>query len=244
MPDEVQIVMQKSFGTKLAFGDPNGLSAQLSYVYKPSNQLAIGYDGNLDVGKLKGAVDLKPQVFYHSLSGADVSYRRGEAHFGLSAIWENPDKSDNFDDKWTHPSFNSALMWTPFFDWSSRYWSVSFQHLGLIGGEVNEVGDLADPRRAALMVRYPFQQAEKLTISSHHYLKKNRRIQSKLSLTHSQKNDFDLLQASARVHLSPAWSILGEMQLVRAGLPSSDNQNSISQFVNNDRMMLGAVYVF
>lgn len=244
MPDEVQIVMQKSFGTKVAFGNPNGLNAQLSYIYKPSNQLAIGYDGNLDVGKLKGAVELKPQVFYHSLTGADVSYRIGETHFGLSAIWDNPDNNDHFDEKWTHPLFNDAMMWTPFFQWSGRFWSVSFQHLDVIGGEVTESGDLADPRRAALMVRYPFQQAEKLTLTSHHYFRKNRQVQSKLSLTHSQKNDFDLLQASARVHLSPAWSVLGEMQLVRAGIPKPDNQNTISQFVNNDRMMLGAVYVF
>ena len=244
MPDETQIVLQKSFGSKLAFGDPNGLSAQLSYIYKPANQLAIGYDGNLDVGKLKGAVELKPQVFYHSLTGGDLTYRNGQVHVGLSTLLDRPDKTDHFEQKWTHPVFSDATLWSAFAEWTGNHWGVSYQHLDILGGDVVESGDLANSKRAAMMVRYPFQQAEKVTLTSNHFFKKNRQLQNRVSITHSAKNDFDLIQASSRLRLSAVWSVLGELQLVRSGALSTENQNEIAQFLNNDRLMFGAVYVF
>lgn len=243
-PSEAQVVLQNSFGMKVSAGDPQGLRAQASYIYKPANQLAIGYEGNLDVAKLKGAVDLQPQVFYHSLTGLDVTYKQGPIRVGVSGILDRPNKDEIFEEKWTHPLFQDALLVSPFLEWNQGAWGATLQHLDIFGGEVKEVGELADPRRAVLMARYPFQQAQQISVMTNYLFPKNRRLVGKLSYTHSQKNDFDLIRFSARLRLSGVWSLMGEMQLVKASPLTSGNQNEIAQFVNNDRFMLGAAYVF
>lgn len=243
-PNESQVVIQNSFGMKLTFGDPQGLRTQLSYANKPANQLAVGYEGNLDVSKLKGAVDLQPQVFYHSLTGLDVTYRSDKFRMGLSSLLDRPNKDMTFESKWTHPVLQDALLVSPFVEWSNGSIGWSLQHLEVYGGKVSEKGDLADPKRAALMVRYPFQQAQQVAFIFNQTLGKKRRLLSKISLTHSEKNSFDLIRVSARLRLSGLWSLVGEAQLVRADMLTPENQNEIAQFVNNDRFMLGAAYVF
>ncbi len=243
-PDETQIVLQNSFGMKISVGDPQSLRAQLSYAYKPANQLAIGYEGNLDIGQLKGAVDLEPQVFYHSLLGGEVSYRYSNFRVGMSGILDRPSQDQIFEEKWTHPVFQQATLLSPYVEWSNARWGVSLQHLDIIGGEVTEEGELANPGRAALQTRYPYQQAQQIAFMTNYGFSKNRRLISKLSLTHSDKNDFDLIRISARFRLSGLWSLMGEAQMVKAGPQTVENQNEIAQFVNNDRLMVGAAYVF
>ncbi|WP_373997686.1 hypothetical protein [Bdellovibrio bacteriovorus] len=243
-PNETQVVLQNSFGAKISFGDPQSFRAQLSYIYKPANQLAIGYDGNLDMAQLKGAVELQPQVFYHSLAGADVSYKVNQVRMGVSGLYDRPNKDDIFEEQWTHPVFEDAVLLSPFIEWTNGRWGVNLQHLDIIGGDVREEGELANPDRAALMTRYPYKQAQQISLMTNYAFRKNRRLIGKLSFTHSDKNQFDLVRLSARFRLSGIWSLVGEMQMVKAGELTASNQNEIAQFVNNDRLMLGAAYVF
>lgn len=243
-PNETQVVLQNSFGAKISFGDPQSFRAQLSYIYKPANQLAIGYDGNLDMAQLKGAVELQPQVFYHSLAGMDVSYKVNQVRMGVSGLYDRPNKDDIFEEQWTHPVFEDAVLLSPFIEWTNGRWGVNLQHLDIIGGDVREEGELANPDRAALMTRYPYQQAQQISLMTNYAFRKNRRLIGKLSFTHSDKNQFDLVRLSARFRLSGIWSLVGEMQMVKAGELTASNQNEIAQFVNNDRLMLGAAYVF
>lgn len=243
-PSEAQIVLQNSFGIKVSFGDSQALRAQLSYTYKPSNQLAIGYDGMLGVEQLKGAVNLHPQVFYHSLAGGDITYKWSQFRIGVSGLVDRPTKDDIFEEQWTHPVFQDAVLVSPFIEWSYGGWGVSLQHLEIHGGDVKEEGELANPQRAPLMVRYPYRQAQQLSLLSQVNFSKNRRLMGKLSLTHSDKNAFDLIRLSTRMRLSGLWSVLGELQIVKASPLSVENQNEIAQFDNNDRLMLGVAYVF
>ncbi|KHD88165.1 MAG: hypothetical protein OM95_10370 [Bdellovibrio sp. ArHS] len=243
-PNETQVVLQNSFGAKVSFGDPQSLRAQMSYTYKPANQLAIGYDGNLDMAQLKGAVELQPQVFYHSLAGLDVTYKVDQVRMGVSGMFDRPNKDKIFEEQWTHPVFEDAVLLSPFIEWTNGRWGVNLQHLDIFGGDVREEGELANPNRAALMTRYPYKQAQQISLLTNYAFGKNRRLIGKLSFTHSDKNQFDLIRLSARFRLSGIWSLVGEMQMVKAGELTASNQNEIAQFVNNDRLMLGAAYVF
>lgn len=73
---------------------------------------------------------------------------------------------------------------------------------------------------------------------------KDRRLITKLSYMHSTKNAFDLIRFSGRLKLSNLWSVFGELQLLSAADPTTDNQNEIFQYANNDRAMLGVAYAF
>lgn len=243
-PSESQIVLQNSFGMKMSFGDPQGLRTQLGYTYKPANQLAIGYEGNLNMAELKGDVKLQPQVFYHSLAGGDVSYKWDRFRFGVSGMYDKPSKDNNFTEQWTHPVFEDAVLLSPFVEWTTGSFGVSLQHLDIFGGEVTEEGEMADAKRAPLMTRYPYQEATQLAVMGNFSFKRTTKLAAKVSYTHSEKNKFDLVRMSARLRLSNLWSFIGEMQMVKAEPATKDNQNEVAQFVNNDRMMLGAAYAF
>nr|BFD67263.1 hypothetical protein HAGR004_22850 [Bdellovibrio sp. HAGR004] len=243
-PSESQVVLQNSFGLKLSFGDPQSLRGQLAYTYKPANQLAIGYEGNLNVAELKGAVNLQPQVFYHSLVGGDISYKYERFRFGVSGLYDKPSKDDIFEEKWTHPVFEDAVLVSPFIEWATGAFGVAVQHLDIFGGQVKEEGELASDNRAALMTRYPYQEATQVSVMGNFSFRKTKRLITKLSYTHSEKNKFDLIRVSARFRLSGLWSFIGEAQLVKAEPADKNNQNEVAQFVNNDRLMLGAAYVF
>ncbi|HWU44812.1 MAG TPA: hypothetical protein VN132_15275, partial [Bdellovibrio sp.] len=55
-PNETQVVLQNSYGTKISFGEAQNFRTQLSYLYAPDNVLALGYKGSLDLSTLKGNV--------------------------------------------------------------------------------------------------------------------------------------------------------------------------------------------
>lgn len=244
-PEESQIVLQNSFGGRLAFGDTKqGLRTQLSYAYKPMNQLSLGYQGSLDMGQLKGVVDLQPQVIYHSLAGADLTYKTNSLTLGVSGMWDRPMKEAGFTEEWTYSVFSDAVLVSPFVEFRQSAWGLTLQHLDIFGGKITEKGELADPARVPLMSRYPYQQADQLSVLTNFNLGKSRRLQTKVSYLYSAKNEFELIRMQARLRISAMWSFISEAQLVKAESLSAENQNEIAQFVNNDRLMVGAAYVF
>ncbi len=243
-PDEADVVMQNSFGMRVAVGDPQGLRAQASYIYKPINSLAIGYEGNLDLSQLVGAVNIQTQVYYHSLAGLDLTYHGEGLLLGLSAIYDKPTEDDSFEDKWTRPVYEEALLLSPYIEVTKGAFTVYAQHLQVLNGKVTEVGELASADRVPLSMRYQYQEATQVGLGINYSYKKNRKIVSKLSYTHSGKNKFDLIRLSSRLRMTSNWSLLGEAQLLKADPTDKDNQNMISQYANNDRFMLGVAYVF
>jgi hypothetical protein len=242
-PNTTEIVVQNSYGAKIAVGDPNGLKAQLSYIYKPDNTLAVGYQGSLDLSTLKGNVELRPQVFYHSLTGGDLTYKTGRMRMGISTIWDRPTKEKIIDEPdWTQPVFEDALLVSPFVEWDNGNWALNIMRLDIYGGKVKEVG--ADLANEPLTNLYPFYEANQISLLNNFNLGKARRLLSKVSFMQSDKNDFQLFRVNTRLRLSGLWSFFGELQMLKAGPTSKDNQNDLAQFANNDRLMLGAAYVF
>ncbi len=242
-PSESQVVLQNSFGTKVSFGDPQGLRAQLSYVFKPINQLAVGYQGSLDLAQLKGNVDLMPQVYYHSLFGGDVVYKAATTRMGVSYIYEMPTKDNTFDSSWTHPIYTPAQLVAPFIEWDLGRVAFNIQRLDIFGGQVSEEGELANPNGTPLMARYPFRQANQISMLTSWAFAKARRLIGKVSYTAPDNGDFQLVRFNAKLRLSGLWSLIAEAQVVKAA-EKSEGLNEISQFENNDRLMLGAGYVF
>ena len=243
-PNEGDVILQRSYGAKLRLGDPQALLFQLSQIYKPENQLALGYNGVLDIPRDRGVVDLQPQVFYHSVTGADLTYKFYNWRIGTSAMYDRPDQNNVFDSKWTHPVFQNALLLGSFVEAYYRNFKVYFQRLDISGGNVTEQGDLANPNRAPLTTIYPYRQANEVGMAAQYQFARTRKLIGSLSYTRSDKNDFSLIRFNTRLKLSNLWSLYSEMQLIEAGPVSINNQNDIAQFANNDRFLIGAAYVF
>jgi len=243
-PSESQVVFQASYGARLFFGSHDNTSVQLSYMYKPSNELALGYAGILDTSTLRGIVDLKPVVYFHTLNGIDIAQRWGGWRVGVSGVLDRPQKDLEFEERWTRPELSDAYLLSPFIEYGVPGFLVSLQGLNIYGGEIREVGDMASAERAPLTLLYPFQQAVKATLENKFQFLGPRRILSRLSYTTSQQNDFDFIQWSLRYRLSSLWTVFSEVDLLKAGDTTKSNRNEIAQFKNDDRLMIGAAYVF
>jgi hypothetical protein len=243
-PSDSQVVFKTSYGAKFQMGSPEGIFFQLSSMYKPANELALGYVGVLNTDTLRAQVRLKPQVYYHSVSGADLSHRWGSFRYGLSGVLDRPDHDVDFDPDWTKPVYHDAVMVSPFVEWirPSLVWTL--QAINIDGGEVTESGPSASSERAPLTLRYPYQQALMTSVENRFSLTGIKRLASKLSYTYSDKNKFEFLQWQLRFRWSSLWDFFSELELVRAEDVSLANQNRIAQFRNLDRILIGASYAF
>lgn len=243
-PNESQVIFQASYGASLMFGSPEDSLMQISYMYKPSNELALGYSGILDTGTLRSVVDLKPVVYNHTLSGLDLTQRLGNFRIGVSGVIDRPQKQLDFEERWTQPRFSDAYLVSPFIEFKLSGLLISLQSLNIYGGEIQEIGDMASAERPPLTMIYPFQQALKTTMENHISFQGPRRLRSRVSYTLSQKNKFEYVQWNVNYRLSALWSVYSELELLKAEEISDTNRNEIAQFKNDDRFLMGVAYVF
>lgn len=244
-PNESQIVLQPSYGARLEIGTESPWKARASHLYKPANQLALGYDGVLDIARDRGVVEIQPAVILHTVTSLDLAYQTKRVHVGIGAALDHPTEETKFEERWTAPRFSDAYLVSPFIDYRiDRSWTVSAQAIDISGGEVTEEGALASPGRPAITTRYPFQQAAQVSLAFDRSFKGHRRLSMRGSYMTSQRNQFELLRAEARYELSRLWSMQAEMQLVAAEELTKENRNAILPFNNNDRLQVGVGYAF
>ncbi|MFP5519554.1 MAG: hypothetical protein ACLGGX_06595 [Bdellovibrionia bacterium] len=243
-PNEADIVLQSSYGGRLLLGSSDSFLATLSYMYKPANQLALGYDGQLSLNSSSGEVEVQPAVFYHSLLGGDISYRWQHFEMGVSSSLEKPQNEKLFEEGWTVPTFTEATLTSVFasFEWRNTVFAV--QWLDVQGGQVQEVGEFASSERRALTTRYPFRSAGQVSIKNQLRFSKGRGLTTQVSALNSPGEGFSLVRGQAQAELSRLWSFYGELQFVKQEKDIETVTSELAQFANNDRFMLGVSYVF
>lgn len=243
-PNESDIVFRTSYGGRLLLGEQEKVRLSLSYLYKPMNQLALAYDGALNIPKDRGVITIVPDVFYHTLLGADVVANSGRFRYGASGTLDKPNNEKVFAPELTVPVFTKAFLATAFLEYDSGPFLISIQRMEIFGGEISEEGKLATADRRPLMTRYSFRQANEVSGVVRRSLGKSRRFEVRGSLMGSDRGDFSLVKMYGKLSVSQLWHVFGEVQLVDAAQVSAQNQNEIAQYANNDRFMLGVSYVF
>lgn len=245
-PNETSVVFQTSYGAQLTLGGETPWRARASMLYLPMNELALGYDGSMVIPNgIRGVVEIHPQVVFHNISSADVAYVGSKIAAGISVAYDQPDSNNKFEDQWTYPTFEPAVLVSPWIDIHlAKGWKLSLQSLHVQGGEVVEKGELSQPPHVPITARFPYTEAGQIALETDMRLMQGRRLILKGSYTQSELNDFRLFRAQGRLQLSRLWSLQSELQLVDAGDVTIENPNRISEFRNNDRVLLGVGYAF
>jgi hypothetical protein len=243
-PSQSDVIYRTSYGAKLNLGSEETVAVQLSHMYKPSNELALGYAGVLNTSTLHGEVTVKPQVFNHSISALDLSHRTGNFHYGIGTLFDRPDKDIPLEAQWTRAEYADAVLYSPFVEWEQPGYRLALAALKVTGGEVTETGDLASTKRAPLGLRYPFQEAVRASVENDFAFLGFRRWLGKLAYTYSDKNKFEYIQWQTKFRWTRLWTLFSEVELVHADDTSFENQNEIAQYRNLDRFLIGAAYVF
>ncbi len=245
-PNEAEVVMQRSYATRLRV-KTDSFFLQGSYAFKPMNELPLGYDGLLDIARDRGMVEIVTSVQYHEVTGTDLEWHSKYLKLGISAFRDKPFGQAEFsnESKWTRPIYREAFATSPYLDFNfSPGWTAKLQYLSISGGEVDEVGPMADAHRASITQRYPFTQAQSMEVEYQGRWGLRRPWQSSLNYTVSTKNQFDLIRWRGMVQVSKLWNVFAETLLVRAQALTQANHNDIAQFENHDRLLAGAAYAF
>lgn len=240
-PDESEVVWQTSLGGSIEGTVLENMTWRASHFSKPMNQLALGYDGVYNTGTNEGEVEILPQVGYHRVTSADVTYDYENLRLGLSYLKDRPEVL-SFEPEWTAPIFSEAQVYSPHIQISYEKHVIRFDYLRMQGGEVREVGEFSSPDRAPISSRFPFREALRGKYEFEMPLKKFQRIRMSFSWTHSDLNQFDLVQTRGHYKFSKRWQGYFDMQLLRARELTAQNSNEISPYENNDRLMMGMAY--
>jgi hypothetical protein len=240
-PPESEIVSQTSLGGSIekTFADTTLLRG--SYFYKPMNQLALGYDGVYNTGTNTGEVEILPQVGFHRVTSADLIYTSGLFRVGASYMKDQPDPV-KFDPEWTAPILSTAYMYSTFVQLNFGKQMLKAEYLKIDGGQVVEQGDFASVDRAPITSRYPFREALRGHYEFKWPLPHRQMVRAGFSWTHSDLNQFDLIDVRGQYVLSKRWATYVTMQLVKAKELNSANMNEIAPNSNNDVFLIGTSY--
>lgn len=240
-PPESEIIMQSTLGGSLEGLVQESWLWRVSHFYKPMNQLALGYSGFYVVESREGDVDITPEVAYHRVTAVDFAWRPGPFEFGVMGLQDEPSQAA-FEASVTAPRFESALVYSAYAQVNFGRQAISAEYMTIDGGRVREVGALADPERAPITSRYPFYQASRLRYRFKVPFTHLDRLSMDTSWTHSDRNEFDLIQIRGQFEFRRRWQTYTDMQFVRANKLNSRNHNDISSYENNDRLMVGVSY--
>jgi hypothetical protein len=240
-PSESEVISQTSLGGSLEGTIDDSFLWRTSYFYKPMNQIAMGYKGIYNTGTDLGLVDILPQVGFHRVISADLVFSTENYRTGISYVSDQPEQV-KFESEWTAPIFQSASLYSTFFQYNYKKQVFKFEYLTVEGGRVKEVGDWADAERAPLSSRYPFYEAARAHYEFEILFPRKQKTNIGFSWTHSEKNQFDLIQFQSQYSLSRRLQIFSELQLVKSQPLNARNFNEISPQENNDRFMLGLSY--
>lgn len=241
-PQESKVVLQSSYGAQFSFGEQSVWAVSLSHIYKPSNTLAIGYDGYFSVPKDKGMVTIEPQVYYHQLSALDVYYNVSKIRLGWGFLYDRPNNEELFDEKWTQPVFDNAWLSSPYIEYRGDRWALTLQKLTIYGGETRDKGKLYRDGQASLTQPYPFRGANEVSLYSQWRLGGARSLKGQISYVQGDYNEFALFKTNVKFRFNSRIEGFAEIQLIDADVYDPQIPNELTQFSNNDRFMLGVTY--
>jgi hypothetical protein len=235
-PETSDVVFQTLYGAQIQIGEKKGFFGQLSGMYKPANQLALGYKVVGVVTRVR--VDLNPKVYTENDFAADIGYKEdwGVAQFSL--LYSRP-KSPVFDSVYNSPVFEDSLSFGPSVMFDLKPFKLGLAYLDTTGGDVKEKGPDASPDRAALSQRFLFRQAYQIELGYTEVFAQKIKIDSSFQYRQSDKDDFKQIHYKQKVDLKGPWAFWADLILI----DTSDNtQSNLGPLRNLDQIFIGATY--
>lgn len=259
-PSTGSIISHTSGGVLLRYGNQqDGFYAQASYMFKPRNQLSTPFEGSLNLTDTSSFayVQVKPQVNYHQLAGAELGYssltQDGDRAFGIgiSALMDVP--TNEFPGlNLTYQELDPMMFLSPKvsfgFDVGITDIEFAVSYLQATGGGVKMNGPFAN-EKAVFGSRVPFKEA--LALDGRMAVGKGRRSTFTLGgrWLEELSEDGSMLQADASLDFSmngqtQDWrvSIMGDV--LGSRLPANENRGYVSRYRGNDRWISQISFIF
>lgn len=245
-PETQDVVFNRSFAGRIFVGsETDGGFAQGSFANKPSNQLALGFDGYVfsngveDVTK----IDILPTVSYHTLTSVDLKYSTRHFEIGASGIQESPE-DPTFKGDWTYTTFDRSTLFSGFVGTKFYGFDMKMAYLTVNGGESVASGKFANQSDKFLPQRYPFRNAGLATLNYNYRIKKFQNLSLSTRYLQGERSEFALWTSHLNYQWEERWSMYAQSQLVAVQDNQDGRKTAFWPYVNNDSMAAGVVYVF
>jgi hypothetical protein len=249
-PPVDQIVLNSSFAARIFWGEPDaGFFANLSYAYKPANQIMIGvHASELKINLVSGdssPVTVAPKVWYHSLVASDLSWTRKSWKMGASLIYESPENPE-FPSQFSRFEYDPALLWSPYVRFVDSSLEFTFSYLGI---QTNKPQTKTSMRNRELYSKVLFprlfhSEAYLASVSYGWLLEKKQALSFKAQWLRGAVDDFNLLKVGITYDFRNKYSFFMNSELINVSDDLESSQVALKTYRDNDSTSLGVSYVF
>lgn len=245
MPSAQSVIKHPSGGLLLRFGSPSdpGSSVQAAFIKKPRNQLALPFDGMLNITHDQAQVTIVPEVVYHNLASLDVSYRADLWSFGVSSLADISDAQD-IPQGLTYQRFEPLYMVSPWIEtrvFANRPWGpwLKLSVLESFGGQTVMMGPLStdkDPFAPRVM----YKRAASFDVRSQVWQRGTLRVEQTVRWIEEFLERGTVVMLDTALVNREKWRVSAYVDVLASRQAEDVNPGFISRYRGNDRA--GAVY--
>ncbi len=249
IPPIEEVIRQGSFGGSIEAGARSaGLWARSSYIYKPRNQLALPFTGNLNVSGTGSFVDVQlyPKVPFHHLASLDFGFKGEKFSLWMSNLYDKPIEEE-------YPLYNYQKLYPTYFaspgiefsDTRSNgtSYGVVVSYLSKSGDEPREFGNDVNPDNPTFGLPYNFTNAARAAVRLSFPLNGDLRSSWSLAYTYNIDDSATWIKFVSDWMLSEKFNASFEADLIGSTAPRSDN-HFLSRYRGNDRVIASGTMVF
>jgi hypothetical protein len=237
-PETNDIIFQSQLGAQYKFISQNGFFGNIAAIYKPSNQLALGYKGVLVTTRVR--IDITPKTYLEKAYAADFGYKQDWGQIMISALHSDP-QSPEFDSTFNAPKFKAGTSIGPQVQYKFSNFKLLFSHVETSGGQVVDEGPDASTERASLSERFLFKQSTMLGLKYKQIFSKKLLIDSDLNFQFSSKEAFRKISFKNRFDIKGPWAAWINLILI----DTDSNKEPVSgyePYKNLDQIWAGVSY--
>jgi hypothetical protein len=235
-PDTSKIVFQTQFGAQFRLGESRGFFTNIAGMYKPSNQLALGYKGVLVTTRVR--IDITPKVYFENIYSSDFGYRGDWGVAQLSLLYSKP-QNPSFDPGFNSPEFEESLSWGPQFLYKFKPFDLFIGYLDTSGGKVKDVGPDASDDRASLSQRFLFTQALQTQVTYSDIFWNYMKLESTFQYKFSTKDAFRQIRFKNVFDIRGPFAFWIDMLLIDT---DSEAKSNMEAYKSQDQVWLGVSY--
>ncbi len=235
-PEISRIIFQTQYGAQVRWGEGYGYFSRFSGIYKPANQLALGYKGVLVTTRVR--VDVTPKVYFENAYSADFGYREDWGLAQISLLYSKP-QSPTFDSSFNAPQFEQSLSWGPQILYKLKPFEFFVAYLDTSGGEVKDVGPDSSPDRASLSQRFLYKQAVQVQATYTDIFWNSLKLNSTLQFKTSSKEGFRQIRFKNSINMRGPWAFTLDLLLIDT---DSSIPSNVEPYKSLDQAWLGVSY--
>lgn len=249
IPPIEEIIRKGSFGGTIEAGARSaGLWARGSYIYKPRNQLALPFTGNLALSGTGSYVDVQifPKVPFHHLAAFDFGVKGEKFSIWMANLFDKPIEEE-------YPLYNYQVLYPTYFaspgiefsDTNSNGTTIGFilSYLYKDGDDPQEFGDDVSQGSPTFGLPYNFTNAGRAAVRFSFPLKGALRSSWSLAYTYNIDDSATWIKFVSDWMLHERFKASFEADLIGSTAARTDN-HFLSRYRGNDRVIGSAAYVF